>query len=174
MSDNPFDNTATATEEAPAKAAPKKAAAKPKTSQGDGFDTAAEGGEVKQGKAADPFSVAGGFSDGKITDYLGELLLVKPTEVIEEMDTEIGTAKDVVRADVTVLSGDEAGETFEDMLVFQVALKRALIKVLDGPNPFLLGRLGKGAKKAGKSAPYIFETPTPEDVAAGRAHLGLA
>lgn len=162
MSDNPFGGAATKTS---------TTKSKPKAEEGDGFDTAAADGEVKPGKPADPFSMPSAFSDGKITEYEGELLLVKPTEVIEEMDTQIGRAENVVRADVSILTGDEAGETKEDMLIFQLALKRSLLKVLDGNNPYLLGRLGKGKAKAGKSAPYIFETPDEEDVALARKFL---
>lgn len=160
----PFDKkggTATAT-------AKSKTAAKPEA--GDGFDTAAKDGEVKQGKAGDPFSTPPGISDFKITDFVEDLLLVKPTEYIEEMDTSIGDT-DAVRADVVPLTGEHAGELLEDLLVFQMALKRALLKVMDGPNPFLLGRLGRGQAKKGKSAPYIFEQPYKEDVALARKYL---
>ena len=141
-----------------------------------GFDTAAEDGDVKRGPSApagDPFSTPAGASEIKINDLVGLLLLVKPTEVIDEMTTEIGVAKDVIRADVIILDGDDAGSEYEDVLVFQIALKRALKKVLDGANPYLLGRLEMGAKKPGKSAPYIFAQPDEDDIAAARAHLAI-
>ncbi len=145
-----------------------KTAAKPVT--GDGFDTATDDGGVAPGRTGDPFSTPAGSSEHRISEFVGELLLVKPTEDIMEMVTEIGTT-DAVRADIVPLSGPNAGELCEDMLVFQMALKRALRKVMTGSNPFLLGRLGMGSKKPGKNAPYIFEQPTPEDVAVARAYL---
>ena len=173
MGDNPFDTddaATTAVAEKPA-AATKARTGSSRPAKGDGFDSADEDGGVKPGKAGDPFSAPAGISDVKITEFLGELLLVKPTEVIEEMDTEIGTAKDVVRADFVVLTGDAEGKQVEDALVFQVALKRALLKVLDGANPYLLGRLGLGNKKKGKNAPFIFEKPDDDDMDVARAWL---
>lgn len=120
----------------------------------------------------DPFSAPSGISGEKITQFNGELLLVKPTEVIPEMNTKRGLAKDVVRADVGVLTGERAGEKIPDMLVFQQALKRELIKVLDAKaNPYLLGRLGQSAAKEGKDPAWIFIAFTEEDVTVARAWL---
>lgn len=137
-----------------------------------GFDTAASDGDVRPGAKVDPFTTPAKSSDYRIADFLGELVLVRPTEVIEEMVTEVGTT-DAIRADVTPLTGELAGTLCEDLLVFQLALKRALRKVLEGSNPYLLGRLTKGTAKAGKSAPYIFAEPTPEEEDVARRHLGL-
>lgn len=120
----------------------------------------------------DPFSAPSGISGEKITQFNGELLMVKPTEVIPEMNTKRGLAKDVVRADVAVLSGERAGEHIKDMLVFQQALKRELIKVLDAhQNPYLLGRLGQSAAKEGKDPAWIFVAYYEADVEAARAWL---
>lgn len=139
-----------------------------------GIDTAAADGDVKTGKpVGDPFSTPPGASEFKISDFLGELVLVTPTEVIEEMVTEVGTT-DAIRADVVPLTGEHANETCEDMLVFQLALKRALRKTIDGPNPYLLGRLTKGTAKAGKSAPYLFAQPSEDDMVLARKFLGIA
>ncbi|ACM42212.1 hypothetical protein PHLYER_48 [Mycobacterium phage Phlyer] len=170
---NPFDQGATATA-APAKAAATAKKAAPRTTAaakpqaGDGFDGVDESGSHVPGKAADPFSAPPGISEYKITDFLGETLLVEPTEVIEEMDTEIGTAKDVVRANVVVLTGENQGLVAEDVLVFQMALKRSLLRVLDGPNPYLLGTLALGSAKKGKNAPYIFQKADDEGAALAR------
>ena len=156
---SPFDK---GTKAAPASAKPEK---------GDPFDTIDPTGQVKPGKVGDLFSTPSGASDFRISDFVGELLLIKPTEVIEDMTTEIGTT-DAVRADITPLTGDHAGTECPDMLVFQTALKRELRKVLDGPNPFLCARLQMGAKKPGKNAPYIFVGPSEEDVTLARKYLG--
>lgn len=120
----------------------------------------------------DPFSAPSGISGEKITQFVGELLMVKPTEVIPEMTTKRGVAKDVVRADVAVLSGERAGELIKDMLVFQQALKRELIKVLEArQNPYLLGRLGQSAAKEGKDPAWIFVAYSEADVELARAWL---
>jgi hypothetical protein len=152
---SPFDNgPATAT--------------KSKAKAADPFDTV--GDTPAPAVKGDPFSSPSGASEHRISDFVGELLLVKPTEDIEEMLTEIGTT-DAVRADVVPLTGSSAGELCEDMLIFQMALKRALRKVMNGDKPYLLGRLAMGTKKPGKSAPYIFEEATAEEVAIARAYL---
>lgn len=158
---NPFDRTTAA-------AATATATAKP--SKGDVFDTATETGDVTPGRVNDPFSTPSGTSDYRINDFVGEVLLVKPTEDITDMVTEIGTT-DAVRVDLVPLTGHLAGKKLDDILVFQMALKRALRKVLDGGNPYLLGKLTMGAKKPGKNAPYIFDKPTEEDKAMARAWL---
>jgi hypothetical protein len=158
---NPFGGNSTA-------AATK---AKAKGASSDPFDTGAVADAAPVAKG-DPFSSPGGSTEHRISDFVGELVLVKPTEDIEEMLTEIGTT-DAVRADVTPLTGPNAGELCEDMLIFQMALKRSLRKVMNGDKPYLLGRLTMGSKKPGKSAPYIFAEATAEEVAIARAHLNL-
>ncbi|QNL30170.1 hypothetical protein SEA_MARIOKART_43 [Gordonia phage Mariokart] len=136
------------------------------------FDTVTEDGDVAPGKpAGDPFSLPPAPSEIGISDLVGTLVLCRPTEVIESMQTEVGTAENVVRADITAVDGDLAGQVFEDVLVFQTALKRALLKVLDGPNPMLLGRIEMGNKKPGKNAPYLFGKPDEDDINAARAVL---
>ena len=187
---NPFDTKnkgagATAAKKAapstpPAARRTNGAALKGKPEAGDGFDSVDETGAHTPGKSGDPFSTPPGVSEYKITELVGALMLVKPTEVIEQMDTEIGQAENVVRADVTVLEEVElpegagvleAGTTVEDVLVFQMALKRALLRVLDGSNPYLLGRLGMGNAKKGKNAPFIFERPDEDDMTLARQYL---
>ncbi len=120
---------------------------------------------------ADPFDMPSGPGSGeRITDLLGELLLVKPLEYLQGIQTKLGET-DAIRADVAILSGDRQGDLSSGMLVFQIALMRDLMRVLDGPNPYLLGRLGLGQEKSGKSAPYIFEPPTDEDKVLARQYL---
>jgi len=160
---NPFANAAasrTATPptqppafQAPAtttKAAPPAKAAEPETG-GVGF--------------GDPFAEPAGLSTDRITDMLGSLLLVRPTEYIEEMSTSSGDT-DAVRADIAILDEtEEPGRVAEGVLIFQMALKRDLRKVMKDGMPFLLGRLQRGQAKGNKSAPYLFARPTDEDKA---------
>ena len=122
----------------------------------------------------DPFALPStGGGDYKFTDFLGELLLIRPTSE-DVMQTKISPETEVIRADVVRLDNDN--EQVEDLLVFQTALIRNLRKVLRGPNEWVLGRLGKGEAKNGKSAPYILDKPTAEDITAAQTvmvELGL-
>lgn len=119
----------------------------------------------------DPFGMPSGpGAGGKITDYLGHLLIVTPVEIVKDMVTSIGTT-DVVRADVVVLDGEEPGLALDGMLIFQIALRRDLERILRGNQPMLLGRLGQGAAKPGKNAPYIFLSPSEEDMTLARQYL---
>ncbi len=163
---NPFANAATARTATPAAAPAQQPAfqapavqtqkpapaAKPTESAGTGF--------------GDPFGQPAGPGSGeKITDMLGSLLLVKPTEYIEEMSTTSGDT-DAVRADIAILDNtEEPGHIAEGVLIFQQALKRDLRKIMDSPQPYLLGRLDLGRAKGNKSAPYIFVKFTEEEAA---------
>lgn len=115
----------------------------------------------------DPFSAPSGISGEKITQFEGQLLMVRPTEVIPEMKTSRGVAKNVVRCNTVPLSGPRAGEVIKDMLVFQTALKRELATVLANPTtPAILGRLGKSRdKNDGNDPAWIFMPYSEEDYA---------
>lgn len=117
---------------------------------------------------SDPTGVAG---DGeRITEFVGNLLLVKPTEFITQMGTSQGPT-DVVRIDMAVLDDAEApGRIVRGVLLFQQALRREAKAVLDGPHPFLLGRLNKGKTNGGNTL-YTFETATDADKALARQFL---
>lgn len=167
MANNPFGNGpkgGTATKTAP-----------PAASQ-DQDDAADASGPVGIGPKRDPFAMpSGGGSDYKISEFLGELLLVSPTEV-DSMVTSVSKdgPSEFVRVDVIRL--DNGNERVDDLLVFQEALRRTLKKVLRGDNAWVLGRLEMGTAQKGKNAPYILSKPTEEDVARGQAaykELGL-
>lgn len=99
----------------------------------------------------------------KAADYENRLHLVKPTGSGKE-DTSMGESE-VIYADIVVL--DEHGEdheVFTDAKVFQTGLRGAL----SGPlrrGTRLVGRLGKGIAKPGKSAPWTFLDATAADKA---------
>jgi hypothetical protein len=121
----------------------------------------------------DPFAMpTGGGSGEKISEMVGELLLVKPTEFVEGITTRLGPA-DAVRADLVILSDvtGRQGDVCPGLLVFQTALMRDLVRVLSGPTPYLLGRLAMGKEQPGKNAPYIFDQPTDEDMVLARQYL---
>lgn len=147
-----------------------KAKAKPGN---DPFDAAGpDGTVVPSRKGGDPFSSpSSGSGDVRISDLVGELLLVKPTEYIESMMTSASVEPvDAVRADVVVLGADGTTELHEDMLVFQLALKRQLRRTLDEGTGKLLARLTMGDKKPGKNAPYIFVAAEEAEKDAARAY----
>jgi hypothetical protein len=121
----------------------------------------------------DPFASPTGLGgDGsKITDYIGRLLIVKPTEIIESMTTNQGVAHNVVRADVAVLDDPEnPGKIVDGMLIFQVALKREAAAILASPVPYLLGRLEKGKIGNGNTL-YTFQAPSEPEQALARQFL---
>lgn len=122
----------------------------------------------------DPFSdPAGPGSGDRITDLVGELLLIKPLDISRQIKTTIGEA-DAVRADVGILSGARAGEVSRGMLVFQRALFRDLEQSLNDPNAqFVLARLSIGEAKGNKSAPYIFLTASDADKTLARQFLAV-
>lgn len=117
----------------------------------------------------DPFAAPTGVGDGsRITEFVGRLLLVKPTEVIAEMNTSQGKARDVVRADIAVLDdAEEPGRIVEGVLLFQQALKREAKAIYDGPLPYLLGRLDKGKTNGGNTL-YTFQEANEADVTLAR------
>ena len=124
----------------------------------------------------DPFGMpSGGGSGAKIADDLGQALLIRPTELRENVSTQHGLAT-AVQCDWIVLTGAEAGQVREGSLVFQTALVSDLKRILANPaTPFMVGVLTMGEAKQGKSAPYIFATPSEDQVALARqaaAHFG--
>lgn len=98
----------------------------------------------------------------KVADNEGRLVLVQGTDFLPQQESQHGLV-DVAEADVVILDGPDAGTAFDGARFFQAAL-RSNVKRTIGKDP-LLGRIGKGPKKAGKSEPWIFLAPTAEDIA---------
>ena len=134
------------------------------------------GGEAEPSNAGprDPFALPStGSGDYKFTDFLGELLLIRPT-LLDTMATKISAESEVIHCDVIRLDNDN--EQVDDLLVFQTALLRSLKAVLRGENDWVLGRLNMGEAKNGKNAPYLLDKPSAEDIAKARGvmeQLGL-
>jgi hypothetical protein len=119
----------------------------------------------------DPFADPTGGSGEKVADLLGMLVLVTPTEYVEGMQTDIGVSN-AVRADVVLLDGPRQGEAIDNMLFFQRALSRDLLSIMRNPQAsMLIGRIGKGEAKAGKSAPYLFSKATEDEKNIARQYL---
>jgi hypothetical protein len=116
---------------------------------------------------SDPFTDPSGGQ--KITDYLGRLLLITPLELVEAIQTSVGTS-DAVRADVVVLDGDDAPDELSGMLVFQKVLL-AELKPRIGKS-MLLGVLKtRPTTKKGQSDPYVLEIATDDQKEVARMYL---
>lgn len=125
-------------------------------------------------RSGDPFALpTSGGSDYKFTEFLGELLLVKPIEV-DTMVTKISPDSEFVRVEVIRL--DNENERVDDLLVFGTALIRTFKAVLRGDSEWVLGRLEMGSPTPGKNAPYILSQPTKDEIAVAQqamTELGL-
>ena len=108
---------------------------------------------------ADPS--AGNGDAFKPAEHKGALLLI--SRINQEMDvvTEFGTANPI-RCDVAVLDGEHKGDTYADTFLFGVALINSL-KRHTGTDVKVLGRLGQGDAKPGRSAPWLLEAATDAD-----------
>lgn len=120
-------------------------------------------GEPASARKGDPFALptSGGGGDYKFTDFVGELLLVRPIEV-DTMVTKISPDSEFVRVDTVRL--DNENERVDDLLVFGTALIRTFKTVLRGDSEWVLGRLELGEAKNGKNAPYILAQPTKDEI----------
>lgn len=107
-----------------------------------------------------PFSAPSAPSGG-ITwaDHKGDLLLIEPLSVETGIQTSFGVA-DAVRANVTVIQGNQAGESYPDVLVFPRVLQSQLRSQIGSK---VLGRLGSGTAKPGQSAPHLLEEASADD-----------
>lgn len=94
------------------------------------------------------------------SEHNGALLLFEVLGTKEGIATQHGTA-DAVAVNVAVLDGQHKGAQHRDVLVFPKVLCSQLRPSVGQK---VLGRLGQGEKKAGKSAPWTLTAPTPDDV----------
>lgn len=93
----------------------------------------------------------------------GSLLHITVGEVKRGIQTSMGTS-DAVSCDVAVLDGTHKGSTFEDVLLFPKVLVGQLSPAAGSDDPVVVGRLGKGDAKPGKSAPWVLLNPTDADL----------
>lgn len=97
----------------------------------------------------------------KFADHLGALLLLDVLGVETGIKTVHGDS-DAVKANVNVLDGPGAGESYSETLIFPKVLQSQLRSSVGQK---VLGRLGQGNAKPGQSAPWLLNEATPEDVA---------
>jgi hypothetical protein len=120
---------------------------------------------------SDPFNspATGGGDKLPLDDLVGALLIFDVREQCTEMQTSFGPASPI-RCDVAVLDGGHKAETYPDTLVFPRVLMGQLRPHIGGK---VLGRLGKGEAKPGKSAPWTLTDPTEADKETGRKYLAF-
>src|SRR5215207_8251108 len=135
---------------------------------------------MNQNAVADPHAFRGNpnpfgqsmSSGDRLKDHVGRLMLVTPTEFIEDFQTSIGET-DVIIADVVLI--DEKDVTRSKELNSTVVFGRALI-------PYLKRKMEKGEQalgrleqrepaSKGKSGAYALKAPTGEEIALGLAYL---
>ena len=103
----------------------------------------------------------------KVADLNGHLLIVTPVEYKTGISTVNGIAEAI---EVNVVDLD-TNEEHLSLLWFNVALRNAL-KPLLGQK--VLGRIGQGAAKPGKNAPWILIDATGDAAAVARANAWIA
>lgn len=113
------------------------------------------------------FSDPSNASGIKWADLEGSLLLIKPLEVLPEHDTQFGPNTAVV-ADVTVLDGAKAGESYTGTRVYPKALQG---QIRGDIGNLVLARVGKGQAKNNQSAPWLLSAASEADKQKGRDYL---
>lgn len=103
----------------------------------------------------------------KVADLNGHLLIVTPIEYKTGINTVNGVAEAI---EVHVVDLD-TNEEHHSLLWFNVALRNAL-KPLIGNK--VLGRIGQGAAKPGKNAPWILLDATSDATAIAKANAYIA
>jgi len=111
---------------------------------------------------AQPSPPSGGIT---WADHKGDLLLIEPLSVETGIQTTFGPA-DAVRADVTIIDGNDAGEIHSDVLVFPKVLQSQIRSQIGQK---VLGRLGSGTAKPGQSAPHLLLEASADDIAKAEA-----
>lgn len=94
----------------------------------------------------------------------GTLLFITVKGIQRDIVTDFGTT-DAVSCDVAILDGDKKGEVLEDTLIFPKVLQSQLSQAVGAADPVVVGRLGQGLAKPGKSAPWVLNTPSDADMA---------
>ena len=103
----------------------------------------------------------------KVADLNGHLLILEPIEYKTGIPTVHGDA-DAIEVKI---NDRDTGHTHDPVLFFNVALKNAL-KTKIGQK--VLARIGQGAAKPGKSAPWILVDATGDADAVAKANAFIA
>ena len=113
-----------------------------------------------------PFATPSAPSGGvDLKEHLGSLLLVEVLGQEHDVKTVHGLT-DPVRANVSVIDGNKADETYDDTLLFPKVL---ISQLKNNVGQKVLGRLSQGNAKAGQDPPWILAEATPDDIAKAEA-----
>ena len=93
----------------------------------------------------------------------GALLYIKVIERKVGVESSFGVS-DVIICDVAVLDGPSKASTYEGHWVWPKVLAGQLAAFVGKDDPVVVGRLGQGLAKPGKSAPWVLNAPTQADV----------
>ena len=91
----------------------------------------------------------------------GSLMVVEPTSIEVGVQTVHGPS-DAVKADVHVITGPGTSDDFEGVLIFPKVLQAQLRGQIGQK---VVGRLNQGKAEAGKSAPWVLDAATADDLA---------
>lgn len=97
-----------------------------------------------------------------IEENLGELFMITPKSVEEDIKTIHGET-DALVADVVIFRDGGEPEAYIGTRVFQKVLIGSLKGSIGKPMP-VLGVLAKGEKKPGKSAPWVLTAPNQAQI----------
>jgi len=111
-------------------------------------------------------SSGGGASEKvKISDLEGHTVVIVPAEYVASIETVHGNS-DAVNATIHDVDG---GKTYESQLIFNRVLVNGL---KDKIGSRVLGVVGKGTQKAGKSAPWVLHVASEDQTKAAAEYLG--
>ena len=100
----------------------------------------------------------------------GNLLYITVKERKVGIETSFGVA-DAIICDVAVLDGPHKAEVFNDTFIFPKVLAGQLAAFVGKDDPIVVGRLGQGLPKPGKSAPWVLNAPTQADVTVAEKYV---
>lgn len=112
------------------------------------------------------FSAPSSPSDGiSWENHKGALVLIDVIAQEHGVKTTFGE-KDPVRANIAIIDGPGAGETFDDSLIFPTLL---ISQTRGQIGKKVLGRLGTGNAKPGQKPPWLLLEATSDDIAKAEA-----
>jgi hypothetical protein len=115
---------------------------------------------------ATPSAPSGGLD---FKSLLGCLLLIEVLSFedhVPTVHTKPGEKSPAVRANVAVIDGQGAGDTYDDTLIFPKIL---VSQTKNNVGQKVLGRLAQGQGKPGQSPPWVLNAAGPEDIAKAEA-----
>ncbi|MGJ9714300.1 hypothetical protein [Actinotignum sp. GS-2025d] len=114
--------------------------------------------------STNPFVAPAAPGDGIVwREVNGALLIIKPTQHETGFKTTYGES-DVIHADIWVLDGPTAGESFEDTLIFPRMLVNQLKNQI---GELVIGRVSQGQAKPGQSAPWLLQAASEQETQFG-------